>query len=264
MAETELIRHQTRARLLRVLRVTKLSPRMVRVTLGGDDLEGFVTLSPDDHVKLLFPAEGAEKPVLPSFTPDGVKWPEGAARPVARDYTPRRFDASARELDIDFALHGEGVAARWAQNAQPGQWLGVAGPRGSHVVSYKYDWYLLAGDEAALPSLSRRLEELPAGAKSIAFFEVADAKEVLSLTTQADADVRWVLRSEGQTLESAVREMEFLPGEYFAWISGEVGGVRAIFKWLLEEKGGDRAHIKADGYWKRGTSNHDHHEPIEP
>lgn len=261
--DIKLIRHELRPRVLQVLRTAQVSPHMVRVTLGGDDLDGFTTLSPDDHVKLFFPRAGEEKPQMPVLGPNGMRLPEGAPRPVSRDYTPRRYDAARRELDIDFVLHGAGVASDWAKNARAGQWLGVAGPRGSRVVPYAFDWYLLIGDESALPSLARRLEELPENARAIAFFEVQNADEVLPLQHSANAEVNWVLRDAGQTLQSAVRELEFPGGEYFAWISGEVSGVRAIFKWLLEEKNGRRDHIKADGYWKRGTANHDHHEPID-
>lgn len=261
--ETKLIRHPVAARALQVRRVLQLSPRMVRITLGGEELRGFTTLSPDDHVKLFFPADAHSKPTLPAFGSKGAAWPADVKRPIARDYTPRRFDADALELDIDFALHGAGTASDWAKNAQPGHWLGVAGPRGSRVVPYQFDWYFLAGDESALPSLARRLEELPADAHAVAFLEVANADEVLPLQHPANTAITWVLRDEGQTLENAVRALEFPEGDYFAWISGEVSGVRTIFKWLLQEKNGNRAHIKADGYWKRGTANHDHHEPID-
>jgi NADPH-dependent ferric siderophore reductase len=43
------IRHTVRRRLLDVLRVERMSPGFVRVTLGGADLEGFTRLSFDDH-----------------------------------------------------------------------------------------------------------------------------------------------------------------------------------------------------------------------
>ena len=64
---------------------------------------------------------------------------------------------------IDFVLHGDGPAASWAANAVAGSLVGQGGPRGSLVVSDDFDWYLLAGDETALPSIARRLEELPPG-----------------------------------------------------------------------------------------------------
>ena len=105
------VRHTLKLRALTVLRTQRLSPCFVRVTLGGDALDGFISASFDDHVKLMLPAPGQTELVLPSADPQGPRFPEGAVPPVMRDYTPRRFDAAARELDIEFALHGDGPAA---------------------------------------------------------------------------------------------------------------------------------------------------------
>jgi NADPH-dependent ferric siderophore reductase len=38
-----------------VARVRRLSPRMVRVTFGGDDLADVASLGPDDHARVFFP-----------------------------------------------------------------------------------------------------------------------------------------------------------------------------------------------------------------
>jgi NADPH-dependent ferric siderophore reductase len=48
------VRHEPRRRQLEVKRVERIAAHMIRVTLGGD-LEGFVSLGFDDHVKLFFP-----------------------------------------------------------------------------------------------------------------------------------------------------------------------------------------------------------------
>ncbi len=95
-------------RLLQVLRTQLVSSQLLRVTLGGDDLADFTSGSFDDHIKVFFLAPGAERPVLPVVGPDGIVFPEGQPRPQARDYTPRRYDPVARELDIEFVLHGDG------------------------------------------------------------------------------------------------------------------------------------------------------------
>jgi NADPH-dependent ferric siderophore reductase len=47
---TTRVRHPLWFRRLTVRRVEALSPRVRRVILGGDDLEGFTTRSFDDHV----------------------------------------------------------------------------------------------------------------------------------------------------------------------------------------------------------------------
>ena len=59
------VMHEIKRRRLEVLRVVDLTPRMRRITLGGPELAGFVSLGTDDHVKLLFPqnAEQAAAPV---------------------------------------------------------------------------------------------------------------------------------------------------------------------------------------------------------
>lgn len=57
----QLVRHPLAVRRLAVRRVEALSPRMVRVTLGGADLDGFVSLAADDHVKLFFPPDGHKR-----------------------------------------------------------------------------------------------------------------------------------------------------------------------------------------------------------
>ena len=42
-------------RELEVLRREHLTPRMVRVTLGGPNVAGFESHLPDEHMKLVFP-----------------------------------------------------------------------------------------------------------------------------------------------------------------------------------------------------------------
>jgi NADPH-dependent ferric siderophore reductase len=130
-----------RVRMLEVVRVASIAPRMRRITLGGRDLGGFTSLAPEDHVKVFFPRPGEARPVVPTVGPDGVVPPPGD-KPIGRDYTPRRHDPGRGELDIDFFLHGAGVAARWAAAAQPGDVVGVAGPRGSLVLERQLDWQL--------------------------------------------------------------------------------------------------------------------------
>src|SRR5579859_611358 len=128
------VRHPLKFRLLRVKKVHAVNPHLIRVTFTGEDLHDFVSASFDDHIKVFFPEPGADKPVLPEAGPDGPVFPAGQARPIARDFTPRRFDAEARELDIEFAMHEAGPAATWAAQAKVGQYLGIGGPRGSLVI----------------------------------------------------------------------------------------------------------------------------------
>ena len=191
------VRHELHRRLLTVRQVQRLSPHMLRITLGGDDLQGFTSLGFDDHVKLIFadPATGQT-----ALSTDGP-------RPPMRDYTPRHFDAVAQTLEIDFALHDAGPATQWAEQATPGQQIGVGGPRGSLVIPLAFDGYLLVGDDTALPAIARRLAELPAGAPVVVLAEV-DAQG-------NPVDVRVVERSGERDLDraavNAVRQWRFEP-----------------------------------------------------
>ncbi|NVH75795.1 siderophore-interacting protein [Paraburkholderia sp. JPY432] len=255
------VRHPLKFRLLQVKQVRALTPHLIRVTFTGDDLHDFVSASFDDHIKVFFPEPGADKPTLPQAGPDGPMFPEGK-RPTARDFTPRRFDRDARELDIEFAMHDAGPAATWAAQAQVGQYLGVGGPRGSMVIPTGFDWHLLIGDDTALPAIARRLEELPAGTRVAAVIEVADPSARIEFTTQAELHLVWCYRSEadtrtgarGEALLHAVRDT-WLPenGEGYVWAAGEAATIRAVRQHLCGERGVDKARIRAASYWKQGA-----------
>jgi NADPH-dependent ferric siderophore reductase len=256
------VRHETKLRLLEVKSATRITPKMLRITVGGDDLAGFVSAAHDDHVKLFFPQPGQAKPVLPTSSPNGPVYPADAPRPAARDYTPRRYDAAAKTLAIDFVLHGDGPATSWAAQARPGDFLGVGGPRGSFIVPDDFDWYLLAGDETALPAIGRRLEELPPGARTLVVVEVADAGEEQRFDARARVDALWLHRSRagftgksGNTslLQQAIAGLSFPPGDGYAWVAAEAATAKALRRHLVDERGVRKDRVKAAAYWKRGA-----------
>ena len=151
------VRNDLRFRELTVLRVERISAGFQRIVLGGEALDGFTSRGFDDHSKLFFPQPDAHF-VPPTVTEEGIVWPEGP-RPPSRDYTPL-YDELRHELAIDFFIHDGGVASGWAMQAQPGDKLTVAGPRGSLVVPEDYAYQLYVCDESGMPALRRRLETL--------------------------------------------------------------------------------------------------------
>lgn len=240
------VSHEIKRRKLEVLRVTDITPKMRRITLHGPDLNGFISLGPDDHVKLIFAASPEEQAALNNFIPGA---PSDGPKPVMRDYTPRRYDSVSGELDIDFVLHGEGPAATWAAQAQPGQFLNIAGPRGSMIVPDIFDSYLLIGDETALPAIARRLEELPANRSALVVVEVADSGEQQVFDSKAQVDVIWIVRGE-QDLVDVVRRLEMPEGKLYAWIATESLLSRKLRRVLLGEFGLEEEFVKAAGYWR--------------
>ncbi|KNB50754.1 siderophore-interacting protein [Streptomyces caatingaensis] len=262
-----IVRHPLKYRLLEVRKVDRITPSTVRVTFGGEELEGFCEQAPTDHVKLCFAEDGAELPVEPVVVND--TWMDAPVEPITRDYTVRHYRRDTRELDVDMVLHGRGVASSWAERAEPGMRLGVLGPRGSEVLPMVHDWYLLAAEETALPALARWLEKLPAGVRVIAFAEVAGPEDEQEFRTATDLTMTWLHRGSapaGTTdlLERAIRAAE-LPadGLGFAWVAGEATSLKPVRRYLRRELGLAKEQVDVDGYWKRGVENHDHHEDEE-
>lgn len=263
MSSTDLtpyrVRHPLKIRELQVRRIKAVTPHLLRVTLGGGDLTGFTSASFNDHIKLLFPLPGQEKPVLPVMGPDGPAFLDDAPRPPSRDYTPRRYDPAANELDVEFVLHGDGPAATWAAQAKVGDYLGVGGPRGSLIIPDGYDWHLLIGDETALPAIARRVEELPAGKPVFVIAEVADAGDQVAFSSTAQLETLWIHRNgieagTGDGLEQAVRSFTLPAGDGFIWAAGEYCAIRAIRRHLVQERRVDKTRVHAASYWKRGST----------
>jgi NADPH-dependent ferric siderophore reductase len=253
------VRHEAKRRLLQVRDVSRITPKMTRVVLGGDELSGFVSAAHDDHVKVFFPPPGQDKPAFPTQTANGPVYPEGVPQPAARDYTPRRYDAAGNALTIDFVLHGEGPATAWAALVRPGQFLGVGGPRGSFIVPDDFDWYLLAGDESALPAIGRRLEELPATARALVVVEVADVAEEQRFDTRSRLETHWLHRDgaapgDPKLLLAALAGLKLPPGEGYAWVAAEAATAKASRRHLVDERGLAKQRVKAAAYWKHGAA----------
>ncbi len=259
------VRHEIKRRVLTVKQITHVSPHLLRVTLAGDDLVDFVSASFDDHVKVFFPAPGATDVALPELGPNGLVLPEGAPKPIMRDFTPRRFDREARELDLEFVLHHPGPASQWAAQATVGQTLAIGGPRGSFVIPTDFDWHLLIGDDTALPAIARRLAELPAGTRTAVVVEVADESAKIEFATQAEAYVIWRYRNTpggerhdgqpaGAQLVAALSDLPLPEGDGYVWAAGEAAAMRAVRQHLCDTRGVHKSRIRASAYWKRGAA----------
>ena len=258
--DVERVRHPIHVRRLRVQRIDRIGTNFLRVRFSGEALRGFVSASFDDHAKLMLPAQPGQPLVLPEPGPDGLALPPGADKPAMRDYTPRHFDAAAGVLDIEFVLHGDGVASRWAEAARPGDEVGLGGPRGSFIVPTGFDWHLLVGDETAIPAIARRLEELPDTAQVIAVIETGDAGDRRSFTTRARLQAHWVESGPVDALARAVAALTLPAGEGFAWAAGEAASMVAVRQALVDGHGLDKSRVRASAYWKRGSAGH--HETL--
>ena len=222
----------------RTLTVTSkhlVTPRLLRVEFQCDELADWESLSPDDHVKLLFQ------------TPDGED--------VMRDLTPRVWSREKGSLAIEFAMHDEGPAVTWAREAKSGMKLKMGGPRGSVVVADDFAWYLLVGDASALPSFLRRIEGLRSDALVHAILLVESEAEIQPITTVSDCHAQWLFTtgssaSDCVLVEQTLAELRFSEGDGFIWIAGEGTFTRRLYRWAKDERGHKEEWIKAAEYWK--------------
>lgn len=247
------VRHPFRARHVQLLAREQISPGFVRLTLGGAELEGFVSAGFDDHTKLILPQVGKEKPNLPQIV-DGRPHVEGE-RPTMRDYTPLNHDAAANTLQMDFAVHDAGPAVEWALQAPLGQWLGLAGPRGSLVIPSDLPWHWLLGDESAMPAIERRLAELPAGSRAIVRVQLANPADKRPWTSPAGLDLQWV-----DSLNAAAQALEIPEGEGFIWAAGENRAMAELRRSILAKPGANPKRMRIASYWKHGEAGH--HEEL--
>jgi NADPH-dependent ferric siderophore reductase len=232
-----------------VKRVEHLTPRMVRVTFTSPELADFAWNGPAAHIKLIF---AQPEPQAPGAV---------APRPTMRTYTPRRFDREARELEVDFILHGEGPASSWAERAAVGQTLMVAGPGRNYVIDPSAEWFLLAGDDTAIPAISTILESLPASAAARVLIEVVDRADEEEIPARPNTPVTWLHRGPdpskaGTTLEASVRAWQAPAGSGRVYVACESGAMRRIRSHLLTDKTINREHLVSRGYWKLGAVDH--------
>ncbi len=262
-ALTTTVHHELRMRRLTVEAIDRPTPRLVRVTLGGPDLEGFRSDGSGDHVKVFFPAPGEHHAELPELGPDGLRRDPGTPKPRGRDYTPKHDLLDEGRLVLDIVLHDAGIGSDWARAAAVGDTLGVAGPRGSHVLEGQIDGLVLLGDETALPAISNFLAAAPPTRSVDAFVEVADGDDVQPLPGGPNCSVSWLPRSDAapghsRVLVGAAGSIDPAPGRDLYWIAAEAGVAPAV-RAALVERGVEPASIESRGYWKLDTR--DHQEP---
>ncbi|MEO9340828.1 siderophore-interacting protein [Mesorhizobium sp. SB112] len=255
--------------LLTVVGTRRLTPHMQRITFEGSDLGRYSGFG-DIHMRLMFPRDDDGAPQWPRVSPNGVTQYPPEDTLAIRKYTYRRIDVAAGTLDVDFVLHEDaGPGSDFAFRAKPGTVIGMGGP-GGRCAPPDRDWYLLAGDETALPAIARILETLPRTARGVALIEVADAAEEQPIINRTGIDIRWLHRDDaapGTTtlLIDAVRAVEF-PSDgssVFAWGGCEFAAFKAIRSYARNERMLKKDESLIVSYWQRADTEdaeneHDH------
>ncbi len=240
----------------RVVRTEWMTPALVRVVLGGGTLDGFAMVEATDaYVNLAFPPDAASYGGV--FDPAVIRADHARHDwPARRRFTVRSWDEIARQLTIDFVVHGdEGVAGRWASSAAIGDVLVFDGPAGGYRPEPTADWHLLVGDESALPAIAASVEALPPDALAVVRLVCDGPEHEVELNGAATTDVEWLHRAgtpeDGQLLAAALQDLALPRGSGHAFVHGEAEEIRAVRRHLLRDRGWARDGMSCSPYWRR-------------
>ena len=193
------------ARKVNVVAKQQLTPNMMRLRLGGTELNNFPEGFEGGYIKLML---------------------EGAEKPTVRSYTVRSFCEESNEVTIDMVAHGDtGPAASWANRVELGVEIDISGPGACQPISPSADWFLLAGDMSAIPAISVNASRLPLDAKGDVVLEVISAEDKLDLKLPIGLKVHWVINPEptapNSMLEDTVMALPWREGEVSVWVAGD-------------------------------------------
>lgn len=247
-------------RTLTVQSVTDITPGMRRVVLageaihgytaGGHDIPGVISEGFDDDVRLVFPDPATGELPDIQFNEAGSPIWQPPLTDLFRTYTVRAFDAAAGTMTIDFARHRAGLAEDWSKTAKPGDTLHVAGPKSSAPLPDKAEWMMFAGDDTALPAISRGVEELPEGMPAVVVVQIKDESHKQDLTSDENVVVHWVIDEDfGEACFGIDLPAGLSPETGYLWAAGEANALRKV-RAFAKERGFAKENTEFVGYWR--------------
>ncbi|WP_142527156.1 siderophore-interacting protein [Pedobacter westerhofensis] len=241
--------------------VKDVSPHLRCISLQNDLFKSIGPINPGAHFKLFIPKDASAAAIQPDMSSGRAIWPDMISKPVARTYTVRRINRDSGTLDVEFVMHGDnGPASAWANRAVTGNELGIAIKTGKSF--FWSDWYLLAGDETALPAIASMLEAMPADKHGVALLEVGSVADILNIRSMSNITLRWFSRDgnpaeKSELLWNAMKSIK-LPdpalGSRCVWIAGENSMVTQLRKYAAEQLRLSREELRATAYWTAGLS----------
>lgn len=243
------------ARELLVLEVVdrvEISPSFVRVTLAGPAAARLTRRGADQWARVFIPTDdGTALSRIPArLTPRSYLSYVGldrAARPLMRSYTiaPRDDRVHGTAVDVDFLVHSDGAAARWAQQSRPGQSVGLI-DQGTGFTFPAGPPVHLVGDSSAVPAIAGILASLPADAvgRVTALVTPSDRRE---LPHPRGVEVNYV--DDECALRGSVTD-NGPPPRGVGWVAGEASLVVDVRRaWL--DAGLPKDRMAFCGFWRR-------------
>lgn len=246
--------------LAEVLRAEQISPHLVRITLGGDELQDWRWLGFDQWFRLALPVsdETRFERLSKRFDMRGylkyLTLPK-ATRPMIRNYTVRNYRPKTGEMDVDFLVHGSGgTAGPWAASLPVGapvalidQGCGYRPVDGARNV-------VLAGDESAMPAVLGILRDLPADTKGTAIIEIPHDEDRQPVVSSCAVSVQWIVRKPesrpGSEALAALRDLTLPDDPVSAFLAGEQQLATGGRRHLVNDCGVPKSSIDFTGYWR--------------
>ncbi|WP_435736382.1 siderophore-interacting protein [Cellulosimicrobium sp. PMB13] len=261
---------------LEVVGSKRVSPHVVRVTLGGEGMDHFTPMGYDQWFRLFLTRPDQDALSLPTRS-SGLWYVQylatpKARRPFVRSYTVRAVRPDLRELDVDFVVHGdEGPASRFALTAEPGDRVGLLDQGVGYNPRVEHDWTLVVADETGLPAVAGICESLPDDARGLAVVELPDLADVQDFRVPAGVELRWIARSDGPASADApsvagdhavpgrlaleaVRGADLPSAPVYAYAVGESSLVTGVRRHLVNDRGVPKTHVDFVGYWRHGQA----------
>lgn len=267
MSLPDLVIHPLVVRTVTVVSTEDVDGRTRRIRLEGDELGGFdragishpAFSAPgfDDHIKLIFAADGNIESALPRQHADGIEWTPSEHR-ITRDYTPHSVDGQTGSFSLDFVVHGDGPAVNWARQAAPGSMVSFVGPKSSQVLPGDATSIILLGDETAMPAIRRYLDERPLEIPAhVVVTAGGENGSPSGLGLRESDSIRFVGMPEpdGEAIAAlfdTVNSAEDLGDHPFVWAAGEARSLLPLRRRLAGCV--ERSHRSITGYWHVDTT----------
>ena len=244
-------------RRVAVRRVERVSPRMVRVTLAGPELEGLTVEQPAASVRLLLPSPGAaraghadlERQRVPPAR-RATAHASGRSRRAAS--TPTPSSSTSRSSSTAVGSRRSGRRRPSPATRRRSRVRAVATP-----IDRDAPAFLLAGDETAIPAISQLLEACPPRRRCRCTSRSPTrtlGSRCLTIRARPSSGATCRPGRRPATRSSPPSRGADLGPDTRVWVAGEAAAVQRIRRHLFEDRGMPRAQATVRGYWKHGRS----------
>lgn len=257
-AKRERPRNELATFLSEVAAVTDITPTLREITFRGG-LDDFEPLDGDQFLYVLLPPAGQSKLTFGTdFAWEAYEQMPEEERPTGAYYTVRRWREDVRELDMWFVLHGDaGEASAWASRAEPGQPVGLWGPRRIFYPPTTTGRYLFVVDETGFGAVASVLDQLLASDPDVEARVIAECDGDVGrveFPSGPNVTATWVDRDGAApgTTTGLLDEVQRLdvPADTYAFGAAESRRITAIRIHLRDHVGLAAEQVSMTGYWR--------------